>query len=259
MKKVLIVVVAVPIFFWCIWIVIPASTAQSMIENSLKDRNIQIEVTGFRKGILYNISIDEITFSNTGGELLTFRAIDAQINPLHLFLLKLRGSFEGVLYDGYAKGLIALKKNSGEIALDFQKANIQEVPLFRLAGIKATGTIAGKFVMKNDTGHIEFTTNDASFEPAVFSGVVVPLNFFHSGKGSLNIYGNTVSIPSVALEGEEIYARLKGTIKNSVMDLDIEVMPGKSFVENPLFVHEFEKYKVSPGYYVIPVKGNLSL
>jgi len=42
------------------------------------------------------------------------------------------------------------------------------------------------------------------------------------------------------------------------MDLNMELMPGRSFIENPLFNMEMDRYRVSPGYYVIPVRGNLS-
>jgi hypothetical protein len=38
----------------------------------------------------------------------------------------------------------------------------------------------------------------------------------------------------------------------------MELMPDKSFIENPLFINAVEKYKVSPGYYVIPVKRTYS-
>jgi hypothetical protein len=37
----------------------------------------------------------------------------------------------------------------------------------------------------------------------------------------------------------------------------MELMPGMSFIENPLFLAGLEKYKISPGYYVIPVKRDL--
>jgi hypothetical protein len=40
--------------------------------------------------------------------------------------------------------------------------------------------------------------------------------------------------------------------------MTMEVMPGKSFLENPFFLAELERYKISPGYYRIPVRGNLS-
>jgi hypothetical protein len=143
------------------------------------------------------------------------------------------------------------------LGLDVKKANISDMPLLKRIGIKGTGTLSGKFTAINDTGHVEFITKDSRFEPAFFSGMKVPLNFFHSIRGSMDIKGNTIYVVSIALEGKDIYARLKGVIKDRVLDLTMDLMPGISFLENPLILYDLEKYKVSPGYYVIPVKGNL--
>ena len=93
----------------------------------------------------------------------------------------------------------------------------------------------------------------------MFSGITVPLNFFHRVTGSIDINGKILNIVSVYLEGKDISARLKGAIRDAVMDLNMELMPGKSFIENPLFIAGLEKYKISPGYYMIPARGNLSL
>jgi hypothetical protein len=68
---------------------------------------------------------------------------------------------------------------------------------------------------------------------------------------------NTIDVASVSLEGPNIFARLRGTIRNNFMDLRMEVMPEKVFLENPLLLSQVDRYQVSPGYYVIPVKGPL--
>jgi hypothetical protein len=39
----------------------------------------------------------------------------------------------------------------------------------------------------------------------------------------------------------------------------MEVMPGKAYLENPIFLGELQKYMVSPGYYMIPIKGKFSI
>jgi hypothetical protein len=87
----------------------------------------------------------------------------------------------------------------------------------------------------------------------------VPLNLFQSISGSIDVRENVMHITSISLEGKDVNARLKGNIKANTMDLTMELMPGRSFIENPLFLNEFDRYKVSPGYYVIPVRGDLSL
>ena len=96
--------------------------------------------------------------------------------------------------------------------------------------------------MTNDSGHVEFVTRDAHFEPAVFSGIPAPLNFFDRVRGAMDIQGDTLRIVSCTLEGNDIYARLKGTINSTDLDMTMEVMPGKSFLDDPLFSTILARY-----------------
>jgi type II secretion system protein N len=256
-KKILIALTAIPVIFWGIWIVFPETSIQSIIENSISNNKFRLEVKGVKKGLFYNLSVDNLILKSSKKELIFLSNIYGRINPLSLIMFRLNLFFDGGIGGGNISGRMNLIKNKMQIGLDIKKADISDIPLFKLIGIQGTGTISGRLTMIDDTGHVEFVTKDSSFEPAVFSGVSVPLNFFHSMRGSIDIKGDIINIVSVALEGKDIYARLKGVIKDAVMDLDMELMPGTSFIENPLFLAGLEKYKISPGYYIIPVKGNL--
>jgi type II secretion system protein N len=256
-KKILIALTAIPVIFWGIWIAVPETSIQSIIENSISSNKLGVEVKGLKKGLFYNLTIDRLTLKSSGDEQVSLNNIYGRINPLSFIMLRLSISFDGGIGGGNFSGRTNLTKNKMQIGLDINKANIAEIPLFKLIGIQGTGTVSGRFTMLDDTGHVEFVTKDSSFEPAVFSGVNVPLNFFNIIKGSVDIKRDIINVVSVALEGKDIHARLKGVVKDAVMDLNMELMPGISFIENPLFLAGLEQYKISPGYYVIPVKGNL--
>jgi type II secretion system protein N len=256
-KKILIALTAIPVIFWGIWIAVPETSIQSIIENSISNNKFRLEVKGVKKGLFYNLSVDNLILKNSKKELIFLSNIYGRINPLSLIMLRLNLSFNGEVGEGTISGHTSLIRNKTQIGFDIKKADISDIPLFKLIGIQGTGTISGRLTIIDDTGHVEFVTKDSSFEPAIFSGVKVPLNLFHNIRGSVDIKGNIINVVSVALEGKDIYARLKGVVKDAVMDLDMELMPGVSFIENPLFLAELEKYRISPGYYVIPVKGNL--
>jgi type II secretion system protein N len=256
-KKILIALTAIPVIFWGIWIAVPETSIQSIIENSISSNKLSLEVKGVKKGLFYNLSVDNLTLKSSGEQLVSLTNIHSRVNPLSLIMLRLNLSFNGGIGGGTISGHTNLIKNKMQIGLDIKKANISDIPLFKLIGVQGTGTISGRLTMIDDTGHVEFVAKDSSFEPAIFSGVKVPLNFFHNIRGSVDIKGNIINVVSVALEGKDIYARLKGVVKDAVMDLNMELMPGMSFIENPLFLAGLEKYKISPGYYVIPVKRDL--
>lgn len=257
MKKILIALTAIPVIFLGIWIAVPETSIQSIIENSISSNKFRLEVKGLKKGLFYNLSVDNLTLKSSGEQLVSLTNIHSRVNPLSLIMFRLNLFFDGGIGGGNISGRINRIKNKIQIGLDIKKADISDIPLFKLIGIQGTGTISGRFTMTDDTGHVEFVAKDSSFEPAVFSGVRVPLNFFHSIRGSVDIKGDIINIVSVALEGKDIYARLKGVIKDAVMELYMELMPGTSFIENPLFLAGLEKYKISPGYYVIPVKRDM--
>ena len=258
MKKILIIsLITVPLIFWAVWIVFPKNSIQSIIEDSIRSDKLGAEVKGLKKGLFYNLTVDGLTLKSSGDEQVSLNNIYGRINPLSFIILRLSISLDGGIGGGNFSGRTNLTKNKMQIELDIKKANIDKIPLLKHIGVQGTGTISGRFTMLDDTGHVEFVTEDSRFGPAIFSGVNVPLNFFNIIKGSVDIKGNIINVVSIALEGKDIHARLKGTIKNAFMNLDMELMPGISFIENPLFRGELEKYKVSPGYYVIPLKGNL--
>ena len=259
MKKILLALAAVPLLFLFIWTAFPASSMQSIIEDSLTGANITGEVRGLKKGLFYTVSIDSVVLKNSGEELISFESIRSRINPFGLITMRLDASVSGRTALGEILGGAILTKTGLQARLDYKGIDMRELRFLRRTGIRGTGTISGRLLLTDGRGRAEFATTNAVFEPADFSGVTVPMNFFDAVAGALSIEGSAIEVASVALTGKDIYARLKGVIRNGVPDLTMELMPGRSFAENPLFIAQLDKYKVSPGYYVIPVRGNFSL
>ncbi len=256
-KKVLIVLGAVITVIWGIWIVFPVTAMQSIIEDSVHNQKFTLTVEGLKKNMFYRLYADRIVLKATEGELISLHAIHGAINPLSLIALRMDLSLKGSIGAGHFSGDASFSKNMITIKLDFIQASLRDMQFLEIAGIHGTGALSGKFTLTDQRGHLEFLVNDAGIEPAVFAGVTVPLNVFNTVKGSVDIEGNTFDLVSVSLEGRHVFARLSGVIKDNVMDLRMEVMPQKSFLENPLFLSQVDRYQVSPGYYVIPVKGYL--
>ena len=259
MKKILIAFASVPVVFWFIWMAFPATSMESIIEGSAGDGKIAIEVQRLKKGFFYALSIDKVAVKSSGKEIVSFYNIHSRINPISLFRMQLDASMNGTTGSGKISGNAILAKDRVQANLDYKDVDMQEMPILKHAGIRGTGTISGRFLMADGKGRVEFVMRNAIFEPADFSGINVPMNFFKEVTGSLAIEGNVLEVVSVSLRGKDIYARLKGPIKNHVADLTMELMPSGSFLENPLFLMEVGRYQVSPGYYIIPIRGNFSL
>jgi len=258
-KKILFVVIAIPVILWALWFVIPETTIQSIIEDYFTGEKFHVEINEMKKGIFYNFSANKLLVRSSTREIIFFSNLHGAINPLSLLTLQLNISLEGTVGEGNISGDVRLAKNKMQMRLDVTKARLDEISMLKRSGIKGTGNLSGRFSMINNKGNIDFVIEDGNFQQAEFAGVKVPLNFFNNVKGAIEINGDILNIISVYCEGKDISARLKGVIKDAFMDLTMEVMPGQSFIENPFFFAELERYKISPGYYIIPVRSNFFL
>ena len=252
MKKVLIALALIPVLIWGIWISIPESYIQDRIEGSLHDERMGLETEGLKKSLFYKLTIDRLTLKGNGKEQASFQNIQATVDRF-----KFDVSFHGDAGRGTISGNIIRTLNENTIDMTFENVHISDLPFMKNAGIKGSGMLSGSLTMTHSSGHIKFATHNADFQPLVFSDIIIPLNLFHTVKGALDIKGDMVQVTSLAFEGKDIYARLKGGIDNHFVDLSMEIMPEKSFLDNPLFMSTLERYKISPGYYVMHIKRDL--
>jgi len=258
-KKILILLAVVPVILWGVWLSFPASSMRSLMEDSLGGGGISMEFDGLRKGFFYDLSADKIILKSSARELVSFDNVHGWVNPLELAGLGVKLSVNGTLASGPFSGDAVMGRRGLQMNLVFTGADMRRIPLLNRAGIRGTGVVSGKCAITGDTGRIEFAVKDAKFEQLDLSGLKVPMDLFHDVTGAFLVEKDVVEVASVSLEGRDIYARLKGSIRDRVADLQMELMPGKSFVENPFVLTQLDRYKVSPGYYVIPIRGALAL
>jgi type II secretion system protein N len=257
LKVILLLLVACTTIVCGLWAAIPVTAIEAIIEDSVRNQNIDIKVEGLKKGLFYRLRADGIVLKRTESEIISLHSVQADLSPLHLVALRMDLSVSGRLGEGSFSGDASLSRKKVILNLDFRQAQLKDMQFLSAAGIRGRGTVSGNIVMTDQKGHIDFLVNDAEIEPAGFSGAFVPLNIFRTVKGSVDVDGNAVDVTSISLEGPNIFARLRGAIRNNFMDLRMEVMPEKVFLENPLLLSQVERYQVSPGYYVIPVRGPL--
>ena len=143
--------------------------------------------------------------------------------------------------------------------VNIDNADVDGIPLFKVIGLNGKGILSGEFRLKDGTGDVKFSIKDAQFESASFSGVMIPVNLFKSAQGAMTIDRDVVHISSLSLQGDDIYARVKGDIKKNVMDLTLEIMQGSTSSDKSSLFLLLENYKASPGYYVIPIRGNMPI
>jgi type II secretion system protein N len=225
------------------------------IERSLTDGDLHVEVTDLKKGLFFDFKSAHMTLKKSDRALISIDDVTGRMNPLKLLAGKPPLDFRGNVGGGRIEGEAGfLKTSSANIRVD--KANMEEIPFFALSGLEGNGILSGEFRLAKGTGDIKFVLKDARLKTGSFGGVSVPLDVFRRARGAMTVEGPTVKIVSFSLEGEGIYARIKGNIVGKRLDVTLELMPDRSFKESIVF-SALGNYRVSPGYFVIPITKTL--
>ena len=185
--------------------------------------------------------------------LLTIEALTGSINPMSLVLMRLPLSFSGNMGGGTMEGHIDLLHWHDRFNISIDKAGIEQSALLSTLGLSGEGVLSGSVIAREKCFECKFEIREAHFTGAMY-GFPLPPDFFHTVRGLIRACGNDLGIDSLWMEGRGLNARLKGTLKGRQADLTLEIMKDSSFVDNGMLLQLIERYKVSPGYYVVPVK-----
>jgi type II secretion system protein N len=247
------VLAGILVFLVLIWLfAIPVSLIQSNIEDAVArsgNSNMRLSVEGLRKGFFLNLFADRLDLEIDDRPALNVTEFSGRFAPGYLLNGKLAVRIKGNIADGDLNGVFQFPVN-GEIKIE--KAALDKIPYLARFGIDIKGSAYSDIDMDIEATNVVFRVPDLSIDE---STTLIPLlNTFHTIQGSLSIIQNDVEVKSVSLEGDKGYARLKGNIINNRMDLVIELMPDRDKL-NALESMMIGKYIVSPGYYVVPIKG----
>gem|GEM_PF-644847 len=283
-KKLLISLLILFLCAWGIWFAIPESFIASYIKDSPKGQNVDIELIGLKKGLFYTINIERVLLNTqqklnnplmppsptsaggnnqsispplVGGDkgegvpLLTIQNMDIDPDPLSILKLTPQININGQVNLGTIRGLITMKQRNPDLYVVGKNIQINGLSIIERTGIYGDGTLNFKFQRADEKGEFTFSIEDAKLKGALPGIGALPLNVFKNVKGLLTIE-DTLNVDSLTMEGKGIYVRIKGKIKESNFDGNIEIMVDSSFDLYAVLQAFLERYKISMGYYVIP-------
>lgn len=253
MKRLVIAFFFAIVFIVGLWsVAVTDDMLRDFMENSLGQYNIRTEVEGLRKGLLFNFKARLITVYKSDKKLLVIDNVSAKIKPFALITRDPALKFSGTVGRGVIEGVLSVSKGiSAHVSV--KEADIESMPFLELTGIGGRGKLAGEFNLEKKSGDIKFNLSGARLRTSSFGGVTVPLDFFESAMGAMRISGDTLQIVSFSMEGRSIYARIKGEIAGKNMRATLELMPEQSFEKDNIILSALTAYRVSPGYYSIPI------
>jgi len=263
-------IITVVILFFGLWYVaVPEDLIVGLIEGSVKSDIFSLKAEDLKKGLLFNFTVERMILmkrnSRDTGEkipegngipLLVMEGMHNRISPLSLLTLHPELTFKGRLYGGSVLGTVHLTQKASW-HMQGSAISLHGIPLLGLFGIQGEGILSGEVKSHEGEGEARFSADHLKLRNTSSDGVILPLDVFHTMRGTLKLGGDIVDIQSLTLNGDGLRARMKGTIRGRLLDSSIEVMIDSSSGQGPLFQAMLSPYQVSPGYFVIPVRTTL--
>jgi type II secretion system protein N len=239
-----------------VWIVaVSENTIKEFTEQYFDSKSIKLEMSGLKKGFFYSVSIKRLTFKNNEKEIMSLENISVEIKPAYFILLRLEATFKSTIRDGIITGNLSLDRNNRFMQVRLQRLDIKDIPYLDIIGIKGTGILDAAITHNNNHTDIKFDVNEARLEHIIIAGANLPGGLFRKAKGAVTIDDNTISIDAISLEGQDIFGRIKGKLRDNIADLTLEIMPDSASCNKFPVSTLIDRYKVSPGLYVIPIHG----
>ncbi len=265
MKRAALVISAVSFFVVGLWfIAIPEGLITDLVEEALHNDSFALEAEGLKKGLFYNITARRILLRKKGigrefdDPLFVCDNVKGRADFLSLAGLNPELNFTCDMNGGGVSGEIRLTGN-GEVNLRGNNLSLRRIPFLESLGIHGEAIFSGGLRLNNTTAELRFALVEARLEKTSLGGVFLPLDLFHDIKGAASMSSGTIEVRSATLSGNGVYARARGSVRGSNLDMILELMIDSSvkseFPIEPLLEH----YKVSPGYYIIPLKGEIPL
>ncbi len=264
-KKIAVSILVLVFGLWILWFTaVPESWIAGRIQAAAQRRGLGVELTSMRKGYLFNLRAERAVITATprrgqanGRPLLNIQNL--AVAPDLTSFLKFSPALDLSATAGQGRIIGVLSGQQGEAGITMRGDGLDlgSVPALTAAGVYGEGTISFNLRQQAGQGKISFAVDRARMSGHLAGLDALPLGYFHTVRGVFTL-GNTITVSSLTLEGEGIYVRLKGTIKaGTVSEGRAEVMLNSAFKHYGLFQEILDRYKVSPGYYVVPLaQGN---
>jgi len=255
LRNILLVLAGLPVLLVLLWtIAVPVDLIRERLESAVAGQagsNAALSINGLRKGIFFTLSAESLDLKIDSRPALRIDDFSGSFTPRYLTSGKPGFDIKGKIGTGDVSGILKLPL---EGSIKTARAELREIPYMTRFDTEITGHVDSDIRINGNVIKITFDVPDLDIDDS--ASIIPLLNTFRKLQGALSVQGNTIQIESISLEGEKGFARLRGSIKGNDMDMSLELMPAAGAL-NTLESMVIGKYIVSPGYYVVPIRGAL--
>jgi type II secretion system protein N len=203
-----------------------------------------------------------------GGSLLYLDTITVSFAPLGLLTGGLMARIDATIARGRVEGTILLKTNRTEIDLNISGVGFGAIPAIVNAGLKGSGSLNGRALLTLPPDSCpEATINlkgaGLDGDDLNFKGFSLPFGRITDSGLKARVLDCQAKIDTLWIDGSGMSARIGGLIslaepmRQSVVDLDIEIVQRGPATEDALLPLLLKRYRKSANSYSIKVGGTL--
>ena len=247
---------------------VPASILLSAANSGLSGYGLRLGAVKFGKALPLGIKGEGFVLSSQSGELLKVRKGRITLDLLPLLAGRVNISISADIGSGSLVSSLSLLR-SPSTAVKVKNVRLEEVPFFQtVAGMKATGLFSARVALKGALakakGEVQLEIQGAELAGIKLGEMPLPDAAYRTVQGMVKVENGRGVIESFALQGDDIYVRLKGglplvdPLQATPLDLSLEIMPKPELLEKQKLIFLLlMKFQDTPGHYLIPVRGTL--
>lgn len=202
-----------------------------------------------------------------GREAVYFDTLRARLAPLSLLYGKLRVLISGVVGTGVIDGIVVVEPHSASIRVMVTEVNFKDIPALK-GRLEMEGAFGGDVSITVEEGgcpegFVRMEGSGAKGASVMIMGVPLSLGNIDGAGIDAELAGCRARVKGLWIDGRDISMRLTGEVflaspfSGSRIDMELEIIPGKRFLENEALLSVFSRYKRSANYYSVPVTGTL--
>lgn len=248
---------------------IPDRELQGVVSRALEQQGYVFRVSKFGKAFPLGVDARNVEIGIEKGVLVKADEVSVRLRLIPLLIGSLEFEFSARIGAGTVSGEYSPTKG-GSAILEVKRLQLEEIPFFKTiagAAVKGDMNINGNLreLKKSASGEVQLEVRGADLQGVKIGDTPLPDSTYQSVRGVLRLKAGRANIESFTLQGDGIFARLKGDMpfgeapSATPLNLTLELMPKPEFLEKQKFVFLLlAKYISTPGSYLIPVRGTLA-
>ncbi len=264
-------IVAAAVFFLLLTLLlVPDREFRDLAARLLEQQGYSLRAA--RLGLAFPVGLKavDLEIANDNGPLLKARSASVRLQFLPLLTGTVSFGYRAEIGTGRVSG--DFSPRNGSLRIEASGIHLEDIPFFPTvtgAHVKGdtriSGSFTGKMKGKEPAGELRLEIKAANISGVKIGEIPLPDADYATIQGMVRRKGGTIILDSFTLQGEGLYVRFKGdfplaaTPGSAPLNLTLELMPKPDFLEKQKFVFLLlTKYLVSPGNYLIPIRGTLA-